>query len=386
MANQVDQVNLRTGPIPHDDIQSLVPMNRNSGDDSSVMGTFLILVNVSSLASPQIEVVVWYTTNNGRVVADKQSLEVMECLPHSVGLKFDTEKTQPGKDVKMSIKGAGKSLCGVGVVDKSVELLSGKKSQITMESVLNKIRSDLPYHYGRSQFRNLEYCEQKYPDIQTRPAEPSIGKTYGFTEALKMFNDAGFLVFTDFEVEKYICNEMFIQKNKRGPVGPPVPIAMSGVAGSEPFTRVQSESLGSPPPGAPAPAPPPHASFADAQFAANDRTQPEPIEAEETRDYLPETWLWEIRTLPETGELSEEVAVPDTVTEWVGSAVCVHPSEGLGISSQASVTTFLPFFVDVTMPSFVKRGEVLPVKVSVFNYGEKCIPVSVNKYTNVINI
>ena len=78
----------------------------------------------------------------------------------------------------------------------------------------------------------------------------------------------------------------------------------------------------------------------------------------------------------ETGELVKEVEFPDTVTEWVGEAVCVHPELGIGLSNQASIKTFTPFFLDLTYPATARRGEIVPVLVSVFNYLDRSLPVS----------
>ncbi|KAL7630532.1 UNVERIFIED_CONTAM: hypothetical protein RMT77_019277 [Armadillidium vulgare] len=119
----------------------------------------------------------------------------------------------------------------------------------------------------------------------------------------------------------------------------------------------------------------PHAAPAleKAPVPANNELATEP---ENERNYLPETWLWQLNPLSATGELNEPVTLPDTITEWVGDAVCVHPSEGVGLAS-SSIVTFTPFFVDLTLPSTATRGEILPIKISVFNYFDDDIPVKV---------
>ncbi|ROT85735.1 alpha2 macroglobulin isoform 2 [Penaeus vannamei] len=97
----------------------------------------------------------------------------------------------------------------------------------------------------------------------------------------------------------------------------------------------------------------------------------------EQRTYFPETWLWDLLEISSSGVLSEQYTLPDTITEWVGKAVCVNSEKGLGISPRAAITTFTPFFVDLTLPPTIKRGEILPVKISVFNYLEQALPVKV---------
>lgn len=78
----------------------------------------------------------------------------------------------------------------------------------------------------------------------------------------------------------------------------------------------------------------------------------------------------------ESGSQEQQVTLPDTITQWVGKAICVHPQAGVGISDKQSIITFTPFFIDLTLPPTVKRGEILPVKMSVFNYHSDSLPVS----------
>ncbi|KAL7648960.1 UNVERIFIED_CONTAM: hypothetical protein RMT77_000895 [Armadillidium vulgare] len=100
-------------------------------------------------------------------------------------------------------------------------------------------------------------------------------------------------------------------------------------------------------------------------------------ETSEKRIYFPETWYWELVDLTNDGVSEEALTLPDTVTEWVGSAVCVHPSKGVGISNIASIVTFKEFFVDLTLPPSAKRGEIFPVKISIFNYLKESLPIRV---------
>lgn len=91
--------------------------------------------------------------------------------------------------------------------------------------------------------------------------------------------------------------------------------------------------------------------------------------------------MWELYELffpyfRESGTYSDRLTLPDTITEWVGQAVCVHPQKGLGLSQPANVTTFTPFFLDLTLPPSIKRGETLGVLISTFNYLKEPLPVS----------
>ena len=75
--------------------------------------------------------------------------------------------------------------------------------------------------------------------------------------------------------------------------------------------------------------------------------------------------------IPESGEVRKSVRVPDSITEWSGSAVCLSAESGLGIAAEsARLITELDFFVRVHLPAKVKRTETVPLKVQVFYYGD----------------
>ncbi|KAG2470004.1 A2ML1 protein, partial [Polypterus senegalus] len=69
--------------------------------------------------------------------------------------------------------------------------------------------------------------------------------------------------------------------------------------------------------------------------------------------------------------------VPDTITEWQADAFCTSP-EGFGLAHPIGLTAFQPFFVELTLPYSVVRGEAFQLKASVFNYLSQCIVVKVS--------
>jgi hypothetical protein len=48
----------------------------------------------------------------------------------------------------------------------------------------------------------------------------------------------------------------------------------------------------------------------------------------------------------------------------------------IGVAPTAELKVFRPFFLSINLPYSVIKGEILPVQVSVFNYLDKCTPVS----------
>jgi hypothetical protein len=77
----------------------------------------------------------------------------------------------------------------------------------------------------------------------------------------------------------------------------------------------------------------------------------------------------------DSGAISLKRELPHTITEWIGTTICVSAQLGLGISPPTHVTAFQPFFLDYTMPYSIKRGEVVQLKVSLFNFLSYNLPV-----------
>ena len=68
--------------------------------------------------------------------------------------------------------------------------------------------------------------------------------------------------------------------------------------------------------------------------------------------------------------------VPDTTTSWIASAFAMSNSSGLGVSKPATLKVFQSFFVSLTLPYSVIRGEEVSIIATVFNYESKCLTVS----------
>uniref|UniRef100_A0A8C4V0F8 Uncharacterized protein n=1 Tax=Falco tinnunculus TaxID=100819 RepID=A0A8C4V0F8_FALTI len=97
------------------------------------------------------------------------------------------------------------------------------------------------------------------------------------------------------------------------------------------------------------------------------------------RKFFPETWIWDLVHTDSRGEVNVPYTIPDTITEWKASAFCMQDDAGFGISSPVTLTAFQPFFVDLTLPYSVIRGEKFNLIANVFNYLNKCIQVYTGK-------
>ena len=90
-------------------------------------------------------------------------------------------------------------------------------------------------------------------------------------------------------------------------------------------------------------------------------------EVQRVRQFFPETWLWTDLMTDQSGHGTVGVIAPDSITTWKLRAVGMSREHGLGIS-EAELTVFQEFFLQVDLPFSAIRGEELPVRVALYNY------------------
>ncbi|KAL3992357.1 BRCA1/BRCA2-containing complex subunit 3 [Sarotherodon galilaeus] len=94
------------------------------------------------------------------------------------------------------------------------------------------------------------------------------------------------------------------------------------------------------------------------------------------RTFFPETWIWDLVEVGESGTKDVSFTVPDTITTWETEAFCLS-SQGFGLALREDVKVFRPFFLGLTMPYSIIREEHFELKATVFNYLTSCIMVTV---------
>nr|AEC50080.1 alpha-2-macroglobulin [Pacifastacus leniusculus] len=338
---------------------------------NTIRGVVNIKVNIPPTASPKVKVLVWYTRKDGEVVADTRELEVDKCLGTRVNLTWSASRVQPGEHASLSLSSEPDSVCSLGVVDRSSELLAVNSDPISLDAVFNFAGDFDVGRWQNSQINDYTYCENKKrakvatANLENSGIELGIinGRGYSYysdyVDALHMFDNSGVYIFTDLTVETRPCEES-VRHHYFETVAFGAGLGGSLADGGPTGVAVRPQS-GPPPPATP-------------DTVSKEGSEQSP---DVPRTNFPETWLWDIVVLPSSGVSSQNLTPPDTITQWVGKAVCAHPQKGVGLSQRESITTFTPFFVDLTLPPTVKRGEILPVKMSVFNYLGQPIPVTV---------
>ncbi|KAG7168999.1 Alpha-2-macroglobulin-like 9, partial [Homarus americanus] len=263
-------------------------------------------------------VLMWYTREDGEVVSDARDLEVERCLGSEVRLEWREDSTQPGALTALSLSSRPHSLCSLGVVDRSTELLSTREDPITLEKIFDFVNTYEIYPWG---FRPgpCENQETAFSGDASLRVQPLLGfPPYPvfseYVDAAFMFHTAGLLVFSDLRLVAAPCDSPELFGNIKDVNNPVLERSSSG-GGDEGIV--------------------------------------------DARTSFPETWLFDLLLLPSSGVTRQEVRAPDTITQWVGKAVCVSPDHHVGVSLRANLTTFTPFFLDLTLPPSVKRGEIL---------------------------
>ncbi|XP_033108574.1 pregnancy zone protein-like [Anneissia japonica] len=337
--------------------------------------SFNLPIEITPEMSPNAKVVIYYVRADDEVISDSIEIQVVKGLSNQVALDFEDDETRPGETTTLTVESEANSLCAVGIVDKSVELL-GSTNQLTTDKVFNSLYR---YSYGYFYYPLKKCTRRLFDDVRPSPDEAvsnplPTAKGYTLTtstytrtkhaDTVTVFQNAGVAFATNLDVETRPCYEItnyYWQRdypvyyfNKGGLPGAPGPVDSEIVA--EDNIAV--------------------ARGGEAGEAGQDEVVPD-VPPVKIRTYFPETLLWQIkRTHKEDGIAKFDLNVPDTITDWKANGFCISQDGDLGISETATLRAFKPFFVSLTLPYSVIRNETVPVKITVFNYlSDKCLMV-----------
>ncbi|XP_043229515.1 alpha-2-macroglobulin-like isoform X2 [Amphibalanus amphitrite] len=368
-----------------------------------------IEIKLNFRVSPSFKVLVYYVNGLGETIADSKTYSVANCFQNQVKVSWDQEKVEPGDPAVLTIRGARNSLCGISVVDRSVELLSDK-NKLTAKKVFEKLQKFVigEYQYPRLVESDSSYCKRK-----PRHARPGHGDIFGFPnefqledgiadrervppsnsrnarrirpiprptpdgywyrtrqdDSIKAFEVAGYLVFSNFVLESRPCEK----RNRSSPIYYGKTTVLGGFTSSSGSRPALAKT-----------------SAGDAVFEVTETAQrggsstvsadsaaPEPAAETAVRSLFPPTFLFQLEKLGGSGRKDISTTMPDTITSWVASAFCSGLRSGFGLSDTATIVTFKPFFAQIQVPYSVKRGELLRLKVSVFNFLSSDLSVAV---------
>ncbi|XP_071215000.1 alpha-2-macroglobulin-like [Salvelinus alpinus] len=308
--------------------------------------------------TPFAQVVVYTVLPDGEAVADSRDFPIHLCLKNKVSLKFSSLQELPGEKTSLSLQAHPGSLCSLRAIDQSVLLLQPEQ-ELSLDSVFSQLpvqklsgysyRVEDPYPCLRYPPRFEEEMIMRRPPVPKPVDElvvPDWGKrSFWFgpsddkNDVYSIFKEVGIKILTNSDVKKpYDCKTIYAMRQN---------VMME----ARPMNMMPNEES----------APTPGASVGP---------------KETVRTYFPETWIWDLVPVGHTGKVNVEKTVPDTITKWAAGAFCTSPV-GFGLAPNTGLTAFQPFFVSLTLPYSVIRGEVFTLKATVFNYLSKCIMVKV---------
>ncbi|KAM7032187.1 alpha-2-macroglobulin [Passerculus sandwichensis] len=320
-------------------------------DQESDNGVFSLQLSVQADIAPVAQVLVYTTVSRKEVIADSAKFYTELCFNNKVDLSFSPSAGLPASDAHLQFQASPNSLCAVRAVDKSV-LLMKPEADLSPTSVYDLLPVKEFHGYVYDSRVPLE--ESPWNCVTVEPIVRD-GITYvpemGMNEedTYSILKEMGLKVFTNTNVKKpRICspsNHIYAVPAAGHPGAPAAMVAMRS-------SDIASET------------------------ASYQLSTPEEV-TETVRKYFPETWIWSLVPISSEGKADLEVTIPDTITEWKANAFCTSADTGFGLSPTVSLRAFQPFFVELTMPYSVVRGESFTLKATVFNYLPACIRVSV---------
>ncbi|XP_065482953.1 alpha-2-macroglobulin-like isoform X1 [Caloenas nicobarica] len=322
-------------------------------DRESANGVFLLQLPVQADIAPVAQVLVYTTAPSREVIADSTKFNVEKCFSNKVDLSFSPSEGLPSSDAHLLFRASPNSLCAVRAVDKSV-LLMKPEADLSPSSVYNllPVKELHDYHHG-------PYILSEEPLENCIPLKKIVlnGITYSPVvdmnedDTYSILKEMGLKVFTNTKVRKpwYCSTDIYMPAAAR--------LESASLSSGVPMYGMRTGGL-----------------QADRLYA----TLSTPGEVTETvRKYFPETWIWSLVSISSDGNADLDVTIPDTITEWKANAFCTSADTGFGLSPTVSLRAFQPFFVELTLPYSVVRGESFTLKATVFNYLTACIRVSV---------
>uniref|UniRef100_A0A8C9QQ96 Alpha-2-macroglobulin-like n=1 Tax=Scleropages formosus TaxID=113540 RepID=A0A8C9QQ96_SCLFO len=295
-------------------------------------GEFTVHVRQTRDLAPYAQVVVYTVLPSGEIVADSSTVPIQKCLKNKVSLKFSSSQELPGEKTSLEVKADPGSLCSLRAIDKSV-LLMEPHQDLTIDSIYSQLPVQRLSRYPNSlgDYEHQPCLPSPWDEVRV-PVHRKKKRSYFDDEDSKKFDiytifmDVGVKILTSSAVRKPIdCDITYLLDMTEDMVPHP----------QNPF----QESI--------------------------------------IRTFFPETWIWDLVSVGDSGSVKVEHTVPDTITNWVAGAFCTSPT-GFGLAPNTDLTAFQPFFLSLTLPYSVIRGEMFALKATVFNYHSTCIMVQVS--------
>uniref|UniRef100_A0A3P9BW21 Alpha-2-macroglobulin-like n=1 Tax=Maylandia zebra TaxID=106582 RepID=A0A3P9BW21_9CICH len=284
-------------------------------------------VRVSPEMAPEFQVVAYAVLPSEDVIAHSADFSTEKCFSNKVSVEFSPSSAVPGEETNMQVTALPRSLCGVSAIDKSV-LIKEPGKTLDADKIFDllplKKSSGIPYEvHDATECLNVR--PKRY--VLPYPSQEQNDKV-----GLKMATNLLFRLPSCLKFKGKVYHD-----------------GSHHVSYSKSFTCF-SPGLGS-------------------------AGQLPPL-IETARSFFPETWIWDLVEVGDDGKRGVSLTVPDTITTWETEAFCLS-SQGFGLAPRKEMKVFQPFFLELTMPYSIIRGEHFELRATVFNYLTSCIMVTV---------
>ncbi|KAG8127376.1 hypothetical protein E2320_014328, partial [Naja naja] len=266
-------------------------------------GDFLLNLLVDVDTAPITRLLLYTILPSGELVAHSRDFTVEKCFSNKARLWFSDQQGLPGQKTQLHLAASSGSLCAFHASEWD------PKPCIKMENI----------EVGGIHYRPVPF-------------------SYGEADVSKILKDLGLKVFTSTKIRKPNICRVFHPPSfghhygyGAAPLGSPRPM---GLLGPNERSHTYTTSI----------------------------TETMPVET--VRTQFPETWLWDLVILEDSKPLSVPVTIPDTITEWKAGAFCLSADTGFGLAQPTFLKAFQPFFVELTLPYSVVRGEAFPLKAT----------------------
>ncbi|NXM13267.1 A2ML1 protein, partial [Ploceus nigricollis] len=303
--------------------------NIQIGKLNMLKGSFSIPLTFTADLSPSPSLVVYAIFPNGGVTADSIRLDVALCFQNQVKVGFPDKEAHTGSAVQLQLQAAPGSLCAVQAVDEDM-FFTRPDHELTSQMVYGLFPAAYQRGYPAQVEEHSDRCVQSQSLSSLLRGRP---QQFFQPDIFNLFRNMGLKVFSNLVIKK---PSQCSRRMDRKPV--------IGVPSTE-DQRINEEQP---------------------QFTTHRRLH----------HYFPETWIWNVYSVGSNGSRNVSVTVPAAAAEWKVKMFCLA-GRGFGLAPATSLRTVQPFFVDVTLPYSVIRGETFLMKATVFSYLQQCIQIQV---------
>ncbi|XP_030266605.1 pregnancy zone protein-like, partial [Sparus aurata] len=303
-------------------------------------------LKVSAEIAPDVQIVAYAVLPSETVIAHSADFSTEKCFSNKVSVEFSPSSAVPREGTNLQVTAQPDSLCGVSAVDQSILIkVPGKTLEAEQIFGLLPVRkvSHTPYDVqdpvDRLHVRPRRYILPYPPDRDDR------------SDAHTVFQNVGLKMATNLLIQVPSCLRY---RGREYHQGYGISMRYDNVPGVSRVVMGQAVPAGG--------------------FGGSYPEDISPIET--VRTFFPETWIWDLVEVGESGTKDVPFTVPDTITTWETEAFCLSP-QGFGLAPHKEIKVFQPFFLELNLPYSIIQGEHFELKATTFNYLSSCIMVTV---------